>query len=242
MVARATGHEVAGKEKGTDMLTIHGAFRSRATRNIWLLNEMAVPFEHRIVWQAYRLKDPKAPGAALNTLSPEFLAISPAGAVPVLTDSDAPGFVLSESLAINLYICDKFGGVLAGQDARERAEILQWSLYGATSVEAPALAVQTTHGDGKAATAEGQAAIAAAKEKLSRPFGVIDGHLAKGDWLVGGRFTVADINLAEMVRYAQAEPGFLARFPALDAWLKRCQSRPAFQDMWAKRAAEPMSV
>jgi glutathione S-transferase len=224
------------------MLTIHGAFRSRATRNIWLLNEMGVAFDHRIVWQAYRLKDPHAAGAPLNTLSPAFLAISPAGAVPVLTDSDAPGFVLSESLAINLYICDKLGGELAGTDARERAEMLQWSLYGATSVETPALSIQMTHGDSKAATPEGQAVIAGAQEKLARPFAVIDARLAQGGWLVGGRFTVADINLAEMVRYAQAEPAFLARFPALDAWLKRCQARPAFQDMWAKRAAEPMSV
>jgi glutathione S-transferase len=35
------------------------------------------------------------------------------------------------------------------------------------------------------------------------------------------------------------EPGLLAGYPALDAWLKACQARPAFQDMWAKRAAEP---
>jgi glutathione S-transferase len=224
------------------MLTIYGAFRSRVTRNIWLLNETGVAYDHRIVWQAYRLKDPSGVGVPLNTLSPEFLKISAAGAIPVLEDSDAPGFVLSESLAINLYICDKFGGSVAGSDPVERAKMLQWALYGATSVEAAALAIQQTHGDGKAGVPEGRAAIGAAKDKLRRPLSVIDGQLQADGWLVGGRFTVADINLAEMVRYAQAEPAFLAEFPALDAWLKRCQSRPAFQDMWAKRAAEPMSA
>ena len=38
------------------------------------------------------------------------------------------------------------------------------------------------------------------------PFAVLDGALAKTGWLVGGRFTVADINAAEIVRYAQAAP------------------------------------
>lgn len=224
------------------MLTIHGAFRSRVTRNIWLLNETGVAYDHRIVWQAYRLKDPAAAGAPLNTLSPDFLAISPAGAIPVLQDSDAPGFVLSESLAINLYICDKIGGVMGPSDAVERAKILQWALYGATSVESLALSIQQAHGDGKAGTPEGSAVIGAAKDSLRRPLRVIDERLSGDGWMVGGRFTVADINLAEMVRYAQAESEFLAEFPALDAWLKRCQSRPAFQDMWAKRAAEPMGA
>jgi glutathione S-transferase len=45
--------------------------------------------------------------------------------------------------------------------------------------------------------------------------------------------------MAEILRYAQPEAAFLAGFPALDAWLKACQSRPAFKAMWAKRMAEP---
>ncbi|MFZ5708686.1 MAG: glutathione S-transferase family protein [Pseudomonadota bacterium] len=218
------------------MLTVYGAFRSRATRAIWLLNEMGVPFGHRVVWQAYRISDPRAPGAPLNTLSPEFLRLSPAGAIPVIEDD---GFTLSESVAINFYICDRFGGSLAPKDARERGKMLQWSLYGATSVEAAALSIQQARSDGRAGTPEGQAAIDAAKDKLRRPFGVIDAELARDGWIACGRFTVADINLAEMVRYAQGEPAFLAGFPALDGWLARCQARPAFQDMWAKRNAEP---
>ena len=219
------------------MLTIYGAFRSRATRNIWLLNEMGVAFVHKPVIQAYRLDDPKAAGAPLNTLSPEFLRVSPAGAIPVMEDD---GFVLSESLAINFYIAKKSGGPFAPKDLREEAVALQWSLYGATGLEANALAIQQVHGAGKADSDEGKAAIAELKEKLRRPLAVIDGHLKAAGHVTGGRFTVADINLAEMMRYAQAEPAFLAEYPALDGWLKACQARPAFQEMWAKRAAEPM--
>jgi glutathione S-transferase len=57
--------------------------------------------------------------------------------------------------------------------------------------------------------------------------------------MVGGRFTVADINTAECLRYAQGHPTLLAEFPAVKAWLERCQARPAFQTMWAARMAEP---
>ena len=44
----------------------------------------------------------------------------------------------------------------------------------------------------------------AAVEALKAPLAVLDSALAKTGWLVGGRFTVADINVAEIVRYALA--------------------------------------
>jgi alkanesulfonate monooxygenase SsuD/methylene tetrahydromethanopterin reductase-like flavin-dependent oxidoreductase (luciferase family) len=46
---------------------------------------------------------------------------------------------------------------------------------------------------------------------------------------------VADLNLAECLRYAQGHPTLLAEFPAVKAWLETCQSRAAFQRMWAAR-------
>jgi len=68
------------------MLKIYGVYRSRATRNIWLCDEMGVPFESVPVIQANRLADPLAPGAPLNTKSPAFLAVNPAGAIPAIDD------------------------------------------------------------------------------------------------------------------------------------------------------------
>ena len=79
------------------MPTLHGCYRSRASRNIWLAEEIGLDLPLRIVWQAYRLDDPEAPGAPLNTHSPEFLALSPMGAIPVLEDD---GLVLTESRGI----------------------------------------------------------------------------------------------------------------------------------------------
>jgi glutathione S-transferase len=218
------------------MLTIYGMYRSRATRNIWLLTEMGQSFKHRPVMQAYRLPDPHTADAPFNTLSPEFLRISPAGAIPVMDDD---GFVLSESIAINFHIANKYGGRFAPSNAHEHSKMLQWAFYGVSAVEEAALSVQMTHMGGKATKPEGAAMLAEARDKLRRPFAALEGALRATGYLVGGRFTVADINMAEMVRYAHMEPEFLSDFPALHAWLKACQARPAFQDMWAKRGAEP---
>ena len=77
-------------------------------------------------------------------------------------------------------------------------------------------------------------------EALRAPFAVLDKHLAaNGGWLVGKRITVADINLAECVRYAQSAPELFEAAPNVKAWLAACHARPAFKSMWAKRDAEP---
>lgn len=219
------------------MITIYGVYRSRASRNFWLANELGIEVRQVPVIQAYRLKDPAAADAPLNTRSPEFLKVTATAAIPAMEDE---GFVLTESLAMNLYIAKKHGGPLAPQDAQEEARMLQWALYGATSVEADALAILYANAEGRAETPEGKAEIDAKAENLRRPLKVIDAHLASEGHMVGGRFSVADINMAEIVRYAQPHPTLIGEFPALEKWLKACQSRPAFRAMWEKRNAEPV--
>ena len=218
------------------MVKIYGVYRSRASRNYWLAGELGIEVEEVPVIQAYRLPDAGAKDAPLNSRSPEFLKITATGAIPAMRDGK---LVLTESLAINLYLARKHGGPLAPGDATEDALMQQWALYGATAIEAPALAIQFAFGQKRDATPEGGREIDEAAEKLRRPFAVLDAHLGREGHLVGGRFTVADINMAECVRYAQAHPTLIGEFPALEAWLEAAQARPAFQAMWAKRLAEP---
>lgn len=218
------------------MLTIYGVARSRASRNIWLLNEIGMEFNLVPVIQAYRLKAQATAAAPLNTRSPEFLAISPAGAIPVMSDGD---LVLSESLAINLYIARTYGGAFGPATATEDALMQQWALYGVTAIEAHALAIYFAVRDHGIGSPEAAAAIAAEANTLRRPLAALDEALRPTGFVVGGRFSVADINTAEILRYAQAVPDLIAEFPAVDAWLKTCQARPAFQAMWAARLAEP---
>lgn len=217
------------------MITLYGVYRSRATRPLWLLAEYGVEFAHVPVIQSYRLDQPKAPDAALNTASPAFLAINPLGQIPALVDGD---LVLTESLAITLYLARRLGGPIGPQSNAETALMEQWSLFAATSIEGPALDIATTPA-AAAETPEGQAHLALSCEKLRRPLARLEQHLATQDWLVGNRFTAADINTAEIVRYAQGHPTLLAEFPHAKSWLERSQARPAFKAMWERRLAEP---
>lgn len=218
------------------MVTLYGVARSRASRPLWMLKEIGMDFAHVPVIQAYRLKDAKAADAPVNTSSAEFLAVNPQGQIPCMTDGD---LTLTESLGIVLYLGKRYGGALGPADDAEEALMVQWALHAATGIEGPALEVMYVQADGGDKTAEGQAAIAVAAEKLRRPLRRMEAHLAGADWLVGGRFTAADVNSAECVRYAAGHPTLLSEFPHLKAWYERAQAREGFKQMWAMRLAEP---
>jgi glutathione S-transferase len=217
------------------MLTIYGVHRSRASRNIWLAHELGLPFNHVPVMQLYRLPDAKAADATLHTKSAAFLKVNPNGHIPSIDDD---GLVLHESLAINLYLAKKHGGPLAPANTAEDGEMGMWSLWAATEVEPHAINVlyhRVVNRVGAMDPKIGDAAV----EALKAPFAVLDRAVAKTGWLVGGRFTVADINAAEVVRYAQAAPELFDAAPRAKAWLAACQARPAFRKMWEAREKEP---
>ena len=204
------------------MITIYGVHRSRASRNIWLAHELDIPFKQEPVMQHYRLKEP-LPAGVVHTKSPEFLKVNPNGHIPSMDDG---GLRLHESLAINLYLAKKHGGPLAPADVAEDGLMSMWSLWAATEVETLALTVLQNGAPKEAVDA------------LRTPFAVLNDAVA-GGYLVGNRFTVADINVAEVVRYALPAKELFDANPAVKAWLAACQARPAFKKMWAARDAEP---
>ncbi len=217
------------------MLTIYGVHRSRASRTIWLAHEMGLTFEQVKVIQAYRLPNPDAPDAPIHTRSPAFLKINPNGHIPSIDDD---GLVLHESLAINLYLAKRYGGVLGPADIAEDGQMGMWSVWAVTEVEPQS--IQILYHLVARPPAERDPAIArAAIDALRAPIAVLDGALAKTGFLVGGRFTVADINVSEVVRYAMAAEELFDAAPAVRAWLQACHARPAFKRMMAEREAEP---
>ena len=216
------------------MLRIYGVYRSRAARNIWLANELGIPFNLVPVMQLYRLTPGKAEGV-LNTKSPEYLKINPNGHVPSIDDD---GLVLHESLAINLYLAKKHGGPLAPTDLAEDGQMTMWALWAATEIEPHALTV-LAHRVSKPPAERDPGLAQAAIDALRAPFAVLDKALAATGHLVGGRFTVADINTVEVVRYAMAAPELLEGVPNVAAWLAACHARPAFKAMMAEREKEP---
>lgn len=217
------------------MIRIYGVYRSRALRNIWFCEEAGLPFEHVPVIQANRLKDPHAPDAPLNTRSPDFLKLNPAAMIPVMTDGDV---VLAESLAINLYLSRKAGGPIGTDDLAESARFAQWTLFAATEIEPHAVVILTNHAQ-LPAEKRNETKLRDAVAALRRPMSILDAALAETGHLVGGRFTVADINVAETVRYAMLAPEALDGAPRVKEWIAACHARPAFRKIMAAREKEP---
>lgn len=218
------------------MLTLYGAFRSRATRPLWMLYETGTPFTHVPVLQAYRLADPQAVDAPINTASAAYLAVNPLGQVPTLVDGD---LVLTESLAMTCHIARRHGGEFGPLDATEEALVQNWALLAATGIETPALDIAMVWGKGQQESEAGRATIARSTALLHRMIPAVAKALQGQDWLMGGRFTVADVVVSECVRYGAPQPGIYAAWPEVEAWLARLHARPAFQRMWAGRNAEP---
>lgn len=217
------------------MLTIYGVYRSRASRNYWMAEELGIPFKSVPVIQARRLADPLATDAPLNTKSPAFLAVNPMGLIPAIEDD---GLVLSESLANNLYLARKHGGPLSGATVREEGEMTAWTLWAATEVEPHSVRIVLTYDNARENTPEGQAVITAAAQGLDKPLARLNTHLQATDYVVGNRFTVADLNLAEVIRYAMSETYLFEKYSFVKGWLARCHARPAFGRMMAARQKE----
>jgi glutathione S-transferase len=194
---------------------LYGSLHSRAHRNAWMLNELGIAFE-------------SVPTSFQNgsTRTSEFLAINPNGRVPVLDDD---GFRLFESLAINLYLARKHGGPLAPCTLQEEALATQWSFWVSTEIEKPLLLAAANRllfePSGRCET-EAELALG----KLERPWTVLDEHLRSRPYLLGDRFTVADLNVASVMTLVALAGIDTRTWPRMSQWLSECLERPAAAD------------
>ena len=194
-------------------LKIYGVARSRAARVLWMAKELGLDYEHV-----------KVDFVTGETRRPEHLALNPNGHVPVIDDD---GFVLWESMAINLYLAKKYGGGgLYPSRIEDEARAWQWSFWGVTEVERPVLTAMMN----RAIYPESQrdlAAADAAEKELAQPLGVLDGALRRSANLLGDNFTVADLNVASILSWARPAQIDMSAFPKVAEWLKNCAERPA---------------
>lgn len=198
------------------MITLYGdVSKTRANRCGWMLNELGIDHVREPI--AFRPGDAKPP---------EYLLLNPNGKCPALGDD---GFLLFESLAINLYLAKKYGGPLGPQSLEEDALMTQWSLWAATEIEKPLLlasAIRYLFEPPEPSQDELEIAMG----KLSRPWGVLDNHFRKGQFLLGDRFTVADLNVAAVMHFVPIAGIDISQWPAMERWLGFCLARPAAID------------
>jgi glutathione S-transferase len=159
-----------------------------------------------------------------GTLTDEFGALNPARTTPVL-ETDA-GDVLVESNAILVYLTE--GTDLLPDDAVERAQALRWLFYeqaeivpsiGSLRVRLAAGVIDPNSSGAKRFTAVGAAALR-----------LLEDHLRERDFLVGGRYTVADLCIYAYVHVAPEATFDLSEYPAISAWIERVEATPRHVD------------
>jgi glutathione S-transferase len=199
------------------MIRFYGAPASSAGRTHWLLEELGIPYEYKPINTR-----------AGQTKPPEFLALNPTGKVPFIEDGDLKLF---ESVAINFYLAEKYGPSLWSSDPGERAHIYQWSLWAMTNVQ-PIL-IDIMYHTALLPENERDPKQAEKGRGWMVPYlKILDGGLRDKEYLVGGRFTVADVNAASVINIAPFVGCPLDPYPATAAWMARLKARPAY-----KRAA-----
>jgi len=200
------------------MLRIYGAAGSRALRVLWMAGELGIAYEHKD-WR------PRSP----ETRTPEFFALNPNGRVPVIDDD---GFVLYESMAINLYLAKKHGSTLYPSDPKLEALAWQWSLWETDRLDRQVVNYVRHTKDLPEAERRPEIAEAAWKEVVPA-LDVLESTLTRSAWLAGPAFSVADLNVAAALYRALALD--LGKWPHVQAWLHRCWERPAAQRARAMR-------
>lgn len=199
------------------MLRLYGSARSRGLRTLWMLGELGLQYEHKDY----------LPRSA-ETKTPEFRAMNPNGRVPVIDDG---GFVLSESMAINLYLAKKHGRLYPA-DANNEALTWQWSLWETDRLDRQI--VNYVNHTSALPAAERKPEIAqAAWAEVVPALDVLETALAKAQWLAGTDFSVADLNVASALYRALSVD--LAKWPKVKTWLERCWERPAAKKARAMR-------
>jgi glutathione S-transferase len=194
-------------------LKIYGVPRSRAFRALWLAKELGLDYENVMT-----------DFASGETRREPYLSINPNGHIPAIDDN---GFVLWESMAINLYLAKQYGfGTLYPTALHDEARCWQWSLWAMTELERHVLTAMFNRAILPEAERDAAAADQAEKD-LQHPLGVLDGAVSKSAYLIGDGFTVADLNVAAVLSWARPARIDFAPFPKAADWLGRCALRPA---------------
>jgi len=198
-------------------IKVHHLNESRSQRILWMLEELALDYE--IV--AYQ-RD-----AVTRLAPPELKAIHPLGKSPVIEDD---GRVVAESGAILDYLARWHGGgkFCFAPDDPQWPEYLHWMHYAEGSAMLPLMLNLYTMRLGEAG-APLQPRIAS---EIDNHLGYVNAALGGNEFIVGDKFTAADVQMSFVAEVARAFAKLTA-FPALDAYIDRLHGRPAY-----KRAIE----
>ena len=199
------------------MIEVHHLNNSRSHRILWLLEELALPYEV-IAYQ----RDPA------TMLAPAALyKIHPLGKSPVIKDG---GLVLAESGAIVEFLVGKYGkGTLAPTPgSAAHAQYLYW-LHFAEGSAMTQLILKLYLSRVPTETGVAAALMARVNGQISTQLDYMESVLAKQPYFAGDAFSAADIQMSFSLIAATARGGLDATRPKLMDYLARLQERPAFE-------------
>ena len=166
------------------MLQLYGNARSRAMRCLWMLEEMGEPYQ--LIEKSTRTDELR---------SADYVRLNPNARIPTLVDGD---FVLWESMAINLYLAQKYAGPMHCPDPKVLGLAAQWSFWAMLEMEA--LLLDLLQHRAVLPEFARDASYAERDELLLRkPLKVLNNTLTERDHLSGGQFSVADLNVASIL-------------------------------------------
>lgn len=152
-----------------------------------------------------------------ETRTPEFLALNPAGQVPLVVFAD--NGPLAQSNAIILHLAE--GSGLIPKDAFERALMLQWMFWEQYSHE-PAIAVLRFHRHYLKKTAD--QIDPALPGKCANVLTLMNNTLAGAQYFVGKKLSLADVALVAYTRFAHEAGLDLGRYPNVRDWVRRVET------------------
>jgi glutathione S-transferase len=180
--------------------------KTRATRVLWMLEEIGEPYE-------------KVEIAREDRRSPEHLARHPLGRVPAIQLDD--GTCLFESGAICLQLADLYPNaeLIPPVGSDERGLVYQWVLFSVTELEGPLFRWRQELREGHAEPPS--------RERFAQAATAIEEAVGYGPWLLGERLSVADIMCLSILGGAHSY-GLLTDWPGLRAYVQRGESRPGY--------------
>lgn len=193
------------------MITLFWCPQTRASRILWLLEEMAEPFEIRTI-------DIRNPVAKQD---PQFRAASPMGKVPAIADARVDGTVrMADSSAIALYLAHRYpaSGMAPAINSPLRGHYLYWMTFTPGVIE-PAMAEKFNGWEVNRGTS-GWGDFPLMIETL-------ENGLQKKPWLLGDQFSAADVMVGSSVYFIRLF-GILPDSPVLSSYVERCLERPAY--------------
>ena len=159
----------------------------------WMAHELSLDYESRLIGSRTG-----------ETQTDAFRSLNPKEKIPVLVDDD---LVLTESVAIVTYLGDTYGrdtGLVPAPYTRERAAYNEWCSFIQMELDAHTLYVLRKHRDLADTYGEAPAAVTTAIAGFHKQVSVADAALRVSDYLVGDRFTAADIIMTTTMKWAMA--------------------------------------